>query len=182
MMTMQIDYKIYQNKFYIKVVAGHNNCWQWTASKSKSGYGFFQANKLMRAHRYSYLLHKGAIPSHLVIDHICRNRLCVNPQHLRLVTNRENLLCGDTLAAKNKAKTHCKKGHEFTDKNTNFYHSRGSQTLSRECRACKRSRRDYKLEAKICEFCKTSFQPRSDRNKCCSKGCVMSLRWKLLKN
>lgn len=124
------------DRFYEKVVMGNNGCWQWIACKSVSGYGWFNDGiKNMRAHRYSYLVFKGDIPSNLVIDHICRNRLCVNPAHLRLVTTRENLLCGNTFAANNKLKTHCVKGHGFTEENTYNYISRGNP--SRGCKECK---------------------------------------------
>lgn len=138
----------YKDNFFSKIIAGHNNCWQWIGSKSPKGYGFYQADKVMRSHKYSYILFKGKIPKNKVIDHICRNTSCVNPEHLRAVTWRENLLCGKTLAAENKNKTHCIKGHEFTTKNTKEYLSRGN--LARSCKKCQTLKTaKYRQEARF---------------------------------
>lgn len=67
------------------------DCWVWTA-ETWDGYGVYQADsKRMRAHRYSWLLAEGELGSDLMLDHQCRNRACVNPKHLRPVTNKQNL-------------------------------------------------------------------------------------------
>lgn len=73
-----------------------NSCWLWLGSKNDGGYGFFR-HKLMKkrsvlAHRFSYELTKGSIPSGLDINHICMVRHCVNPGHLEAVTRRKNIL------------------------------------------------------------------------------------------
>jgi hypothetical protein len=110
---------------------GANDCWIWTRRLSPKGYGEFSLlSKNYRAHRVAYQMFVGLIPEGLVLDHICRVRHCVNPAHLRAITAGENVLCGETLAAANKAKTHCAHGHEFTEENT--YRYRGE----RRCRAC----------------------------------------------
>jgi len=70
----------------------------------------------------------------LEIDHLCRVRCCVNPDHLEAVTHRENILRGNTFAAVNAAKTHCPKGHEYTPENTRI-HTGGR----RQCIACSRA-------------------------------------------
>lgn len=131
-------------RFETKMTKGKDTeCWDWTSYKYWNGYGmFWDGKKQVRAHRWSHEHFVGPIPDGLVIDHLCRNRLCVNPKHLEPVTQRENLLRGDTIPAIHAAKTHCKRGHEFTEKNTFINLSK------RYCRECSklhnRRKRDNK--------------------------------------
>jgi hypothetical protein len=83
---------------------------------------------MVLAHRMAYELARDPIPAGLVIDHLCRNKRCVNPSHLEAVEQRVNLLRGET----NSAKTHCINGHEFTPDNTYMWQGK------RSCRACRR--------------------------------------------
>lgn len=110
-----------------------SGCWLWTASTSR-GYGNLQMRgRSRRAHQVSYEHHVGPIPNGLVLDHLCRQRCCVNPEHLEPVTSRENVLRGDTLPARNIAAEICVNGHPFDAKNT-YRNPRGK----RECRQCRR--------------------------------------------
>ena len=92
--------------------SGPNGCWVWMRSRHGFGYGFFGVNRrTRRAHRIAWELLRGPIPDGLTLDHLCRNPPCVNPDHLEVVTMRENTLRGESVTAINARKTHCKRGH-----------------------------------------------------------------------
>lgn len=105
-------------------------CWVWDKPHPESGYGQFDG----RAHRWSYEFFCVDIPEGLDIDHLCRNRACVNPWHMDPVPAGVNVLRGVGPAAINARKTHCVRGHEFTEANT--YRAPGNPN-SRHCRACR---------------------------------------------
>ena len=112
-------------------------CWMWTGSKNDHmGYGRVTIRQeQFYVHRLSYELFVGPIPEGLVIDHICRKPSCLNPDHLRAVTQRDNAVTfGESGAcALNSRKTHCKHGHPFDSSNTYV-----RQSGHRTCRICKR--------------------------------------------
>ena len=95
-----------------------NDCWIWTRTKDKDGYGYFMKNyKNIKAHRFYYAMYKGPIPQGYVIDHLCRTPSCVNPDHLEAVTHRENTMRGNSKQAKWAKRTHCDKGHAYSGDN-----------------------------------------------------------------
>jgi len=113
-----------------------NTCWVWTACKDARGYGRFgvdRSNK--KAHRLSYELLIGPIPEGTEIDHVCRNKSCINPDHLEAVTHRENVLRGESPSAKCAVVTHCAKGHEFTPEN-NYPYLMKNGRYRRRCKQC----------------------------------------------
>jgi len=130
------------NRFWAKVQQDANGCWNWTAFKLR-GYGRFRRGNhngvypVVFAHRFSFELTNGPIPSELVIDHLCRNPACVNPSHLEAVTPQTNTLRGVGPAAINAKKTHCPKGHKYSPENTIIEWRHGHSIKVRVCRLCK---------------------------------------------
>jgi hypothetical protein len=114
-----------------RIAPSASGCWEWLGAHDRHGYGTTTAcDRKVGAHRVVYEALVGPIPAGLVIDHLCRNRGCVNPSHMEPVTDRVNKDRGIA----SPTKTHCVHGHEFTPENTR--HSQGR----RNCRACDRRR------------------------------------------
>ena len=122
-------------RFWSKVLKT-DGCWSWTASRDR-GYGrFWVGKKLFWVHRLSHEVFKGPIPAGLQIDHLCRNRSCVNPDHLEAVTARVNTLRSGSTSAVNARKVACIRNHGFTAENTYVWAKDGT----RRCRTCDKER------------------------------------------
>jgi hypothetical protein len=111
-------------------------CWMWQRHIMATGYGQISIGKRrILSHRFSYEAFVGPIPNGLQVDHLCRVRACCNPSHLEPVTQRENLLRGQGIAARCARVTECPQGHRYDTANTRI-RPRGG----RECRPCDRAR------------------------------------------
>lgn len=132
-------------RFFEKVIipSDVDACWVWSARKTADGYGLFKfPGGWVPAHRALFKIIGIPLVSGLTIDHLCCNRACVNPSHLRQVTNRENILAdhSSATAAMHSRKSHCPQGHAYSVENTYIW-NRG-----RACRECKRIRAREKAE------------------------------------
>lgn len=110
----------------VKIKIDENDCWNWTGKINKGGYGYLSSRgKYYLAHRISYEFFVGEIPDGLTIDHLCRNRRCVNPNHLEVVTLKENISRGERAR-----QTHCLRGHPLFGNNLYI------DSNHRRCRKC----------------------------------------------
>ena len=138
-MKIEIPKKIVDRFMSYVFPEPNTGCYLWGGGKSDNGYGVFNIKipglpKIMRAHRFSWVANGKELTPGLELCHSCDNPLCVNPNHLWLGTQLENMR---DCKAKNRnptwIKTHCLNGHEFTPENT-YRRVDGY----RECRICKR--------------------------------------------
>lgn len=124
----------YVERFFGRVEKTES-CWNWLGGTGKGGYGIFRISSTQYyVHRVSWAIANGGTPGSLCIDHLCKNRTCVNPSHMELVTLAVNTMRGDTsssIPVINSRKTHCIRGHEFNEDNV-FFDAKGS----RRCREC----------------------------------------------
>ena len=123
-------------------VAKTGDCWLWTGHVNRGGYGMFnaEAGRTRVAHRQSYEIFVGLIPEGLQLDHLCRNRRCVNPAHLEPVTAAEN-----TARGLNAKRTACPRGHDYTPEN--IYVNRLGAQVCRECQLWSRRRYNRRIRA-----------------------------------
>ena len=122
------------DRFWAKIspATDGSGCLLWTGCTGGQGYGWFRlSGRAQPAHRVAYEHFVETIPDGLTLDHLCRNRLCVNWLHVEPVTRGENVMRGVGFAPANAAKTHCVHNHEYTPENT--YRTREGWRMCRTC-------------------------------------------------
>ena len=142
-----------------------SGCWVWTKSLNSNGYGMLSQGRgkpQLRAHRLAYEQAHGPIPDGLELDHLCRVRACINPEHLEAVTHQENIRRGGTPAtarrlmqdilARRALRTHCKRGHAWVEANI-YIDPRGR----RSCRLCTQHVYRDAFEQRRCDYCGKEF-------------------------
>ena len=137
------------DKWFTKHIRPTGECWEWIGAKTRNGYGQLRiAGVPHMAHRALFEYFVADIPAGLDLDHLCRNRACVNPWHLEPVTRSVNLRRGTTARTHNTSKTRCPQQHPYTESNTRIT-SKGS----RSCRECERLRAAANRRQKVGTTC-----------------------------
>ncbi|NWA62995.1 HNH endonuclease [Pantoea sp. B9002] len=126
-----------EERLLSKVAKNPNSgCWEFTGSLYKNGYGqIWNGARAEQAHRVAYRFYVAEIPADKEIDHLCKNRRCVNPKHLDIVTHQENIARSNTVMGENARKTHCMRGHPLEGENLII-----TKQKTRQCRICSNMR------------------------------------------
>lgn len=123
-------------RIFSRIITDGRGCWNWVGSIKPGGYGNITYKKVVyNAHRISFAVFSGTIPAGLTIDHLCKNRRCLNPQHMEIVTAGENALRGGSSPAMNAKKRVCKRGHELVSLSDK---RKGHSSAKRHCPICER--------------------------------------------
>lgn len=159
----------YVNKNGPEVYSDIGQCWLWKGKPNNSGYGGFGINnEKWVAHRYSYYKFNGVHPGKKCVLHLCDNRICVNPEHLRLGTYQDN---NDDMWSKGRGykphDTHCKNGHEYNKENT-LYRTKSDGKICRRCKICYMAKRIRDAEKQRAKF--ADGPGRNGDRKTCRQG------------
>lgn len=120
---------------FFAMVDANGVCWEWTGHRSRLGYGQFkpERGRCVSAHRYAWEMLIGPVPEGLELDHLCRNRGCVNPDHMEATTHSMNMRRSTHPIVLKRYQTHCKRGHELSGANVGHVKG-GTQRYCRQCR------------------------------------------------
>ena len=123
-----------------RIELDERGCWVWTAYVNPDGYAVLSPDPghSQLAHRFSYVWHVGPVQPGMELDHVCRNRACVNPDHLEQVTHRENMKRSIT-RWRHQQVAQCPQGHDYSPQNTGISIQAGGHP-NRYCKACRRDR------------------------------------------
>ena len=125
----------------------NTGCWLWLGSVSQDGYS--QVGKPpWSGHRIAFEVKHGPVPEGMEVDHICRVRCCVNPDHMQPLTHYDNLIKSYRKVSPNSLKTHCPKGHPLDGENLRLKKTSTRLGVSRQCKACERDRYQAKRKPK----------------------------------
>jgi hypothetical protein len=134
-----------------RIVITESGCWEWQGAKNDRGYGQIGVGRVKRfyTHRVSYELHVGPIPDGLQLDHLCRNTICCNPEHLEPVTARENMRRGRSPHMLLGLANRCAKGHDLRE--VGYVRPDGQGRICKTCRAERLSEagEQFRLAAKV---------------------------------
>lgn len=141
-------------RFWSKVEFGIH--WKWTGANNHRGYGRFRlsnSRRRVQAHRWAWEYFNKSIPNKLVIDHLCKVPSCVNPTHLDVVPQGENIRRGDSPAGVNSRKTHCPENHPLVGENLVWIKGKGNSLSRRRCRVCNlNATKRYQRRKKLLTF------------------------------